>query len=78
MSKNLTPTELNYTVAEKEFLAIVHFINKFRQSLTMKIIHKYHFSIRYLMKKPINNGIITRWMLLLQEFNITILDRPRK
>ena len=28
------------------------------------------------MNKPITNGRITRWLLLLQEFNITILDRP--
>jgi len=30
------------------------------------------------MNKPNTNGRITRWILLLQEFNITILDRPRK
>ena len=30
------------------------------------------------MNKPITNGIITRWLLLLQEFNITMIDRPEK
>jgi len=30
------------------------------------------------MNKPITNGRITRWLLLLQEFNITIVDRPGK
>ena len=30
------------------------------------------------MKKPITNARISRWLLLLQEFNITIIDRPRK
>jgi len=30
------------------------------------------------MNKPITNGRVTRWLLLLQEFNITVLDRPRK
>ena len=30
------------------------------------------------MNKPITNGRITRWLLLLQEFNITIIDRPGK
>ena len=30
------------------------------------------------MNKPITNGRITRWLLLLQEFNITIQDRPGK
>jgi hypothetical protein len=28
------------------------------------------------MNKPIINGRITRWLLLLQEFNIIILERP--
>ena len=28
------------------------------------------------MNKPITNGRITRWLFLLQEFNITIIDRP--
>ena len=30
------------------------------------------------MNKPITNGNVTRWILLLQEFNITVLDRPGK
>jgi len=30
------------------------------------------------MNKLITNGRITRWILLLQEFNITILDRRGK
>ena len=30
------------------------------------------------MNKPITNGRITRVLLLLQEFNITIIDRPGK
>jgi hypothetical protein len=28
------------------------------------------------MKKPVTNARVTRWSLLLQEFNITIIDRP--
>ena len=77
-SKNLTPTELNYTVTEKEFLVVVHAINKFRHYITgyETFVHKYHSAIRYLMNKPITNGRVTRWLLLLQEFNITMLDRP--
>jgi len=30
------------------------------------------------MNKSITNGRISRWLLLLQEFNITILDRLGK
>ena len=79
-SKNLTPTELNYTVTEKEFLAIVHAINKFRHYITGYeiFIHTNHSEIRYLMNKPIINGRVTSWLLILQEFNITVLDRPGK
>ena len=28
------------------------------------------------MNKPITNGRVTWWLLLLQEFNITFVDRP--
>jgi len=79
-SKNLTPTKLNYTVIEKEFLVVVHAINKFRHYITgyETFIHTDHSAIRYLMNKSITNGRVTRWILLLQEFNITMLDRPGK
>ena len=30
------------------------------------------------MNKPITNARVTRWLLLLQEFDITIIDRPGK
>jgi hypothetical protein len=30
------------------------------------------------MNKPITNGRVTRWLLLLQEFNINVLDRLGK
>ena len=78
--KNLTSTELNYTVTEKEFLAVVHAINKFRHYIIgyETFIHTDHSAIRYLMRKPVTNGRVTIWLLLLQEFNITVLDRPGK
>ena len=34
--------------------------------------------ISFLMNKPITNGSITCWLLLLQEFDITIVDKPGK
>jgi hypothetical protein len=30
------------------------------------------------MNKPVTNGRVMRWILLLQEFNVTIVDRPGK
>lgn len=80
ISKNLTPIELNYTVTEKEFLAVVHAVNKFRHYITgyEVFVHIDYSTIQFLMNKSITNGRITRWLLLLQEFNITIMDKPSK
>jgi len=63
---------------ENEFLAVVHAINKSGHYINgyEVFIHTNHYSIRYLMNKPIENGMVTIWLLLLQEFNITVLDRP--
>jgi hypothetical protein len=67
ISKNLAPVELNYILTEKEFLAMVYVINKFRHYITgyEVFIHTHHSTIKYLMKKPIANGRIARWLLLL-------------
>jgi hypothetical protein len=71
LSKNLSPTELNYTITEKEFLAVVHAINKFRHYITgyEVFLHTDYSAIRFF-----TNGRVTRWLLLLQEFNIIVLD----
>ena len=59
---------------------VVHSINKFQHYITgyEVFVHTDHSAIRFLMNKPVTNGRITRWLLLLQEFNITIVDRPRR
>ena len=59
-------------------LAVVHVVNKFRHCITGYeiFVHTDHSALRCLMNKSITNGRITRWVLLMQEFNITVLDRP--
>jgi hypothetical protein len=74
VSKNFSPAELNYIVTEKEFLVVFHTINEFHHYITGYEV----FSIRFLMNKPITNGRVTRWLLLLQEFNIIVIVRPGK
>ena len=37
-----------------------------------------HSVIIYLANKPITNGWVTWWLLLLQEFDITIKDQPER
>eukprot|EP00253_Pinus_taeda_P017050 PITA_17050 len=80
ISKNMTPAELNYMVTEKEFLAVIYAINKFRHYITSytTFVHTNHSAIKYLMNKSVTNARVTRWLLLLQEFDITIVDRLGK
>lgn len=80
VSKNLSKAELNYTVTEKEFLAVVHALNKLRNYIIgyQTFVHTDHAAIRYLMNKPDVNARIIRWLLLLQQFNLTIVDKPGK
>jgi hypothetical protein len=80
ISKNLSPVEVNYTITEKELLVVVHAINKFRQYITryQAFVHTDHSTIKFLMNKPVTNPRVTRWLLLLQEFNMNIIDRPGK
>jgi hypothetical protein len=80
ISKNLSPAEANCTITEKEFLSVVHAINKFRHYIIgyEVFVPIDHSTIIFLMNKPVTNDRINRWLLLLQQFNITIIDRPRR
>jgi len=64
----MSRAELNYTMIEKELLAIVHSLNKFRHYVIgyQTFVHADHVAIKYLMKKPGVNARIIRWFLLLQ------------
>ena len=76
----MDPVELNYTVTEKEFLIVIYSINKLRHCITgyPTFVHTDYSSIRYLMNKPVTNARVTRWLLLLQKFDITIIDKLGK
>eukprot|EP00253_Pinus_taeda_P003292 PITA_03292 len=79
-SKNLSKAEMNYTITEKEFLVVVHSLDKFRHYITsyQTFVHTDHAMIRYLMNKPDVNAHVIRWLLLLQQFELTIFDMPGK
>jgi len=76
----LSPDELNYMVTEKEFLAVIFSINKYRHYITGYEVFIYidHSTIRYLMNKQLTSERVTSWLLLLHKFNITIIDRLGK
>ncbi|KAJ9566151.1 hypothetical protein OSB04_002117 [Centaurea solstitialis] len=77
-SKTLDPTQLNYSTTEKELLAVVYAIEKFRAYLvgSKVIVYSDHAALRYLMSKKDAKPRLIRWILLLQEFDIEIKDKP--
>ncbi|XP_075101815.1 uncharacterized protein LOC142177243 [Nicotiana tabacum] len=76
-SKTMNPAQMNYTVTEKELLAVVWAFDKFRSYLvgTKVIVYTDHSAIRYLFKKKDAKPRLIRWVLLLQEFDLEIRDR---
>ncbi|KAJ9553008.1 hypothetical protein OSB04_017053 [Centaurea solstitialis] len=69
----------NYTTTEKELLAVVFAIEKFRSYLVLSkiIVYMDHSAIKYLFAKPDAKPRLIRWILLLQEFDIeTIGEDP--
>ncbi|KAJ9554347.1 hypothetical protein OSB04_018392 [Centaurea solstitialis] len=77
-SKTLDPAQLNYSTTEKELLAVVYAIEKFRTYLvgSKVIVYSDHAALRYLMSKKDAKPRLIRWILLLQEFDIEIKDKP--
>ncbi|GFY36563.1 retrovirus-related Pol polyprotein from transposon opus [Trichonephila clavipes] len=77
-SRTLNAAERNYTVTERECLAVVWALNKFRTylgSLPIKVITD-HAALTYLTTgKNLSNRMI-RWALKLAEFNIEWEHRP--
>src|SRR4051812_15116433 len=76
-SKTLDSAQKNYATTEKEFLAVVFACDKFRQYIvdSKVIIHTDHAAIKYLIQKKDAKPRIIRWVLLLQEFELQIVDR---
>ena len=76
-SKTLSEAQLNYTVTEKELLAVVFAFDKFRAYLirTKVIVFTDHSAIKYMVEKKDAKPRLIRWILLLQEFNLEIKDR---
>ncbi|RDY02630.1 Retrovirus-related Pol polyprotein from transposon 17.6, partial [Mucuna pruriens] len=76
-SRTMDPAQQNYTTTEKELLAIVFALDKFRSHLlgSKVIVFSNHAALRYLLKKPDTKPRLIRWMLLLQEFNLEIKDK---
>ena len=76
ISRSLLGPELNYSVQEKEALGIVHGVKKFRKVLlgsnfTIRIITD-HNSLQYLSKPNETGGRMSRWAMIMSEYNYSI------
>ena len=74
LSRKLKPNELNYTVTEKECLAIVWSINKLRYYLQGNkfTVITDHKALKWLDGARSSNNRLMRWSLTLQQFTFTV------
>nr|KYP75218.1 Retrovirus-related Pol polyprotein from transposon 17.6 [Cajanus cajan] len=79
-SKVLNKAQINYATTEKELLAIVFALEKFRSYLigSKVVVFTDHADIKYLLTTPDSKPRLIRWILLLQEFDLEIKDKSDK
>ncbi|GKB78453.1 reverse transcriptase domain-containing protein [Tanacetum coccineum] len=75
--KTITDAQAHYTTTEKELLAVVYAFEKFRPYLVLSktIVYTDHSTLKYLLAKQDAKPRLLWWILLLQEFNVTIRDK---
>ena len=73
----MNEAQRNYISTEKELLAVVYALDKFRAYLVGSdiIIFIDHSALKYLLTKHNAKARLIRWVLLLQEFNLEIKDK---
>ncbi|GKB67860.1 reverse transcriptase domain-containing protein [Tanacetum coccineum] len=76
-SKTMAEAQIHYTTTEKEMLAVVYAFEKFQPYLVLSksIVYTNHLALKYLLSKQDAKPRLLRWVLLLQEFDITIRDK---
>jgi hypothetical protein len=76
-SKTLNSAQMNYITTEKELLAVVFACEKFRSYLVGSpvVVFSNHAALKYLLSNKDSKARLVRWILLLQEFDVTIKDK---
>ncbi|KAL4368391.1 hypothetical protein GQ457_05G022220 [Hibiscus cannabinus] len=76
-SKTLNDAQVNNTTTEKEMLAVIFAFDKLRSYLIGAKVTVYidHSAIKYLLSKKDAKPRLIRWILLLQDFDVKIIDR---
>ena len=77
-SRKLSTVEKNYTTTEREGLAMVYALQKFRHYLLGSHFKMFtdHSDLNYLVNKPVLGGRICRWLILFQEYDFEIIVKP--
>jgi hypothetical protein len=80
VSRKLSLVERKYTTTEREGLAMVYALHKFRHYLLGSHFKMFtdHSTLKYLVNKPVLGGKICRWLLLFQEYDFEIIVKPRR
>ncbi|CAL8988366.1 unnamed protein product [Prunus brigantina] len=76
-SRTLNDAQLNYSTTEKELLAVIFALEKFRSYLITNkvIVYTDHAALKYFLAKKDAKPRLIRWILLLQEFDLEIKDK---
>lgn len=79
-SQKFTSAQKNYSVTERECLAVVAAIKKFRPYIEMMpfTVITDHSSLKWLMTQKDLSGRLARWSLQLQSFNFEVQHRKGK
>uniref|UniRef100_A0A1Y1JUB3 RNA-directed DNA polymerase n=1 Tax=Photinus pyralis TaxID=7054 RepID=A0A1Y1JUB3_PHOPY len=79
-SRTLTNTERNYSVTERECLAVLFGIEKFRGYIEGTHFHVItdHYSLIWLMQMRNPSGRLARWSMRLSQYSFTVIHRKGK
>ena len=76
-SKTLNDAQRNYTTTEKEMLAVVFALEKFRSYIigTTTTVFTDHSALKHLLSKKETKQRLIRWVLLIQDFLLEFKDK---
>ncbi|KAL3691906.1 hypothetical protein R1sor_005557 [Riccia sorocarpa] len=79
-SRTLNKSEKDYSTTEREALAMVYVMKKFKSYLQGNkfVFFVDHQALTYIVNKVHITGRIARWLLLLQEFDFIVVYKPGK
>ncbi len=77
-SRLFNSTKKNYTTTQREALAMVYALHKFRHYLLGNMFTFYvdHMTLVYLVNKPQITSMLAKWLLLFLEYDLKIIYKP--